>query len=1145
MSIDVFLRHRTSYRYDRRIQLGAHTIRLRPAPHCRTAILSYTQTVRPANYYINWQQDPFSNYLSRINFREKTDHLEVLIKLIARIEVIDPFNFFLEPEATNFPFEYKPEVRDNLYSYLGRQNYGKRFKAFVQSIDLSKRSTVDFLVELNVRLSREISYLIRMEPGVQSPEETLEKGSGSCRDTGWLMVEVLRHLGLAARFVSGYLIQLKPDVKPIDGPGGAEKDFTDLHAWAEVFLPGAGWVGLDPTSGLFAGEGHIPLACTPQPSSAAPISGTLDECEVEFDFEMSVERFRESPRVTLPYTDAQWNRILDLGHSIDKRLLAEDVRLTMGGEPTFVSADDFESPEWKTEALGKSKAERGADLLRRLFNHYGPGGFLHHGQGKWYPGESLPRWAYGCYWRKDGEPIWNNPELLADIRHPHGVDDNTAGDFVALLTDRLGVGEKHIIPAYEDAFYYLWKERRLPANVDPHQSNLKNPEDRARLAKVFEQGLDKVVGYTLPLERGWHNSSYSWVSGPWFLRPERMYLIPGDSPMGFRLPLDSTPWAREIDYRHYSDMPIYEDLPDLPDFQKIAGQYIRQGRGVTRANSTSPWEDYLSRSGGGQGKLPKHMRPRPDTLKNPEAVPGSQESASWIVRTALCVEARNGHLYVFMPPLPSTEDYIDLLSAIESTSSELNIPVMIEGYTPPNDPRLEKFQVTPDPGVIEVNIHPSATWDEMVEKTEFLYEAARESRLATEKFNLDGTHTGTGGGNHIIVGGSTPMNSPLLRRPTLLSSLLSYWQQRPSLSYLFSGMFIGPTSQAPRIDEARDDSLYELEIAMRELENLQQHESVQPWTVDRLFRNLLTDITGNTHRAEFCIDKLYPPDSVSRRLGLLEFRAFEMPPHARMSLVQQLLMRGLVSRFWDHPCQPDRLTRWDTQLHDKWMLPHFITRDMEEVVEDLRDWGMDFETEWFLPHLEFRFPLIGEVNYRDINLELRTAIEPWHVMGEEGTSGGTVRYVDSSLERMQVKLRGLTPDRYDVLCHGIPLPLQNTGVEGEYICGVRYRAWQPPQCLHPTIPVSVPLRFELVDKWSYRSVGGCSYHVEHPGGRNSPVFPINAFEAESRRAMRFNSWSNPGRKLHNAQPNANVHAEISPDFPYTLDLRNPRKLRII
>jgi uncharacterized protein (DUF2126 family) len=1099
MSIRVALYHKTVYHYDRLVTLAPQVVRLRPAPHSRTPVTSYSLRVEPRDHFINWQQDPHGNFLARLVFPNRTRDFSLEVDLVAEMTVYNPFDFFLEPYAESFPFVYEEWQAKELTPYLEATPAGPKLTAFVDSVSLEKVRTIDFLVELNRRLQGMIRYEIRMEPGVQTPEETLVRASGSCRDTAWLLVQILRHLGLAARFVSGYLIQLKPDVKPLEGPEGPTSDFTDLHAWAEVYLPGAGWVGLDPTSGLLAGEGHIPLAATPEPHSAAPVSGAVSESQVEFHHEMRVTRIHEDPRVTKPYTDDQWTAICQVGKQIDDELTAGDVRLTMGGEPTFVSIDDMEGEEWNTAALGPTKKRLSGELLLRLRDEFAPGGLLHYGQGKWYPGESLPRWAYTCYWRTDGLPLWHDTRWIADPDRDYGFGVDQAWLFSEELARRLKISPDFLVAAYEDPLAYLHKERQLPINVDPKDNKLDDPEERERMRKVFERGLDRPTGFVLPVARSQGKNGPEWQSGLWMLRARHLFLTPGDSPIGLRLPLQSLPWepADEIQQVHPVDpMAPLEKLP-VP-------QRMLPSRPLRRKSKRSerPWE----------------------------APPAPVKNAGGVVRTAFAIEPREGRLCVFLPPVSSAEEYVELLTAIEDTAARLEMPVVVEGYAPPFDARLQHVKVTPDPGVIEVNLQPAATWKELTENTITLYKSARLSRLGTEKFMVDGRHTGTGGGNHLVLGAATPADSPFLRRPDLLKSLLGYWLNHPSLSYLFSSVFIGPTSQAPRVDETRADAIYELEIAFSLLQGATN--DCPPWLVDRIFRNLLVDVTGNTHRAEFCIDKLYSPDSSTGRLGLLELRAFEMPPHARMSLAQQLLVRALIARFWRQPFEEPPI-RWGTRLHDMFLLPHFVQRDFERVIEELQRAGYPLDASWFQPHVEFRFPVYGRVCYEGIELELRQAIEPWYVLGEEPGAGGTARYVDSSVERLQVLVTGFIPERFAVSCNGRRVPLRPTGLHGEYVSSVRYRAWQPPRCLHPTIPVHAPLVFDLIDLGAGRSIGGCAYHVAHPGGRSYETFPVNSNEAESRRRARFLPFG------HTPGPMQIPPVEENPEFPVTLDLRRP------
>ncbi len=1134
MSIKVAISHKTAYKFDRSVSLSPHIFRLRPAAHSRTTVEGYTFKVFPENHFINWQQDPFGNYQARVVFPEKTTELRIEVEVIARLKVINPFDFFVEEYAGKFPFNYENTLLKELVPYLETKDIGEKTQFFIDQMFIKKGiNTVDFLVYANQQVFNAIKYNIRLETGVQNCEETLTLGSGSCRDFAWLLVQVLRSFGLASRFVSGYLVQLAPDVKSLDGPSGPEKDFTDLHAWVETYVPGAGWIGLDPTSGLFASEGHIPLSCTPDYASAAPVTGATDVCNVSFEFDNSVFRIHENPRVTKPYTDQQWNKVMEVGNVVEKDLIGGDVRLTMGGEPTFVSIDDFESPEWNSTADGPLKRKLAYDLALRLKKRFAHGGLLHFGQGKWYPGELFPRWQYALYWRKDGLPIWKNDNLVA-IEGETKFTFHAAESFAIELTKYLGIDPKNLMPTYEDPIYWALEEGKLPINIDPLAVDLKDSIQRHTLAKLLEKGLNNPSGFVLPVK--WEHEAARWTSCVWKFRRQQCFLIPGNSPIGLRLPLESLPKTSKLKREHPVERSLFEELPPLGDFNLS----LEERYGTTSSNYKAQEKKALDE-------------------ESEEKEKENSGDASLLFEidtfsTALCVEERDGIVYVFLPPTDYLETYLDMVASVEKTAEKLQMPVRIEGYTPKSDYRIEKMMVTPDPGVIEVNVQPAKTWQEIVDNTTALYEEAFFARLGTEKFMVDGRHTGTGGGNHVTIGAAKPEDSPLLRRPDLLQSLITYWQHHPVLSYLFSGPFIGPTSQAPRIDEGRDERLYEMEIAF---EQIPEDKEVPFWMVDRIFRNLLTDITGNTHRTEFCIDKLYSPDSSTGRLGILELRAFDMPPHKHMNLVQNLLVRALVAKFWKKPYKK-KLIRWGTELHDKFLLPHFAYLDMIDVVNDLKDVGYDFDISWFDPFFEFRFPFHGGITIDNIQLEIRLGIEPWHVLGEELSNSGTARFVDSSLERLQVKISGIIPERHILLCKGCRIPLRSTGIKGEYVAGIRYKAWNPPSALHPNIGVDAPMVFDIVDTWNDRIIGGCTYFVTHPGGRSFDTYPVNSYEAESRKISRFWDFGHtPSSTIEQnapvfdtptvsrfvAQTKTDLKPDtpielINPEYPNTLDLRH-------
>jgi uncharacterized protein (DUF2126 family)/transglutaminase-like putative cysteine protease len=1101
MGIKVALEHRTSYTFDRLVEVYPHVVRLRPAPHSRTPIEAYSLTVEPADHFINWQQDAFGNFLARLVFPSRARSLTITVGLIADMKVINPFDFFIEDWAEQIPFEYPKALAEDLKPYLRPVDEGDEgsgpgdlTQAWMKNFSVAPGTrTIDFLVALNRAVNGDVGYSLRMEPGVQTPDFTLRTGIGSCRDSAWLLVSILRQLGYAARFVSGYLVQLTSDVEALDGPSGPAADFTDLHAWTEVYIPGAGWIGLDPTSGLFAGEGHIPLSATPHPESAAPITGATEPCETTLDFANVVTRVHEDPRVTLPYTEASWGAICALGARVDQRLTDGDVRLTVGGEPTFVSIDNQVAPEWTTDADGAHKRERASALAARLKKVWAPHGVVQRGQGKWYPGEPLPRWQIGILWRPDGQSLWTDEALLADPwqadAEPPALALDAGQPLLAAIADGLELPASQVRPAYDDALARLAGAVRQPegepvAAADDLEADA--ADARAALLARFNEPVTEPAAYVLPLHR--RDDDSGWASADWKLRRGRIVLLEGDSPAGLRLPLDSISWE-----------------PPRPTYDA----------------------DPLAR----RGALPVDTKVETAAVEDADSAP----------TTALVAEIRGGYLYVYLPPTEEIEHFVDLIGRVEAAAAKVDCAVVIEGYGPPPDPRITSMTITPDPGVIEVNVAPTASFAEQKQQLETLYEQARLARLSTESFDVDGTHGGTGGGNHITLGGITPADSPLLRRPDLLVSLLTYWQRHPSLSYLFAGRFVGTTSQAPRVDEGRAEALYELEIAFAEIARLgSKRGTAKPWITDRALRHLLTDITGNTHRAEFCIDKLYSPDSARGRLGLLELRGFEMPPHYQMAMVQSLLVRSLVAWFWDEPLRAP-LIRHGANLHGRYLLPHFLIHDIADVAADLRAHDINFDTSWLDPFTEFRFPRIGTAVFDGVEIELRGAIEPWNVLGEESAAGRTARYVDSSVERIQVRLIGADRHRYVVTANGYPIPLLATDNPDVQVGGVRFRAWQPPSALHPTITVDGPLRFELVDTATGMSRGGCTYHVSHPGGRAYDAPPVNAVEAESRRGRRFDATGfTPGKVDMSEIREKQARQSTDVGAPGILDLRRVR-----
>lgn len=1043
MSTRVAIEHTIEQRFDRAVRMSTQWLRLRPAPQTRARICAYSFAVRTQPSFVNWMRDPFENHMARLDLPEPVTRLALQIELICELEPVNPFDLLVEPYAAQYPFAYPPQLQKELAPYLHMAEPGPGLAAWLSELQLSEGPTIARLEALNQRVRRarnttadaEASHNDRHMARVghadhadhadhtdhTDMEKVVTDGARSHWALAWLLTLSLRHAGLAARFVSGYRVSLL-EVDEADEADAADR--VNLHAWSEVYLPGAGWIGLDPDAGLFCTETYIPLASAAEPLRAQPIVGYVEACEETQLETLRVRRLVPRARGAL-LDPTQWQDVRALGAYVDADLAAQGLKPSLALSFSLVT-QQAAVPEWQNLALGSSKRSMAETLLRGLQPRMAAGGVPHQGQGEWYAGETLPRWRLACYFRSDGQPLWRDPALLAESSQPGSATSSAARAFTEALAAILRIDARAVVPAYEDALHALWNARVAPA---PAAGELEDPERRRALADRLSQAHDAPVGYVLPLRRD--HVAGGWSSGGWTFRRDRLYVIAGESCLGYRLPLDSL---------------------SLETQDAIEAQLERD-----------PFADPSPL----HGLQPAAPAPAPVT----DALPGRVPS------TALCVEARAGHLHVFLPPLYDVAHYIELIAAVEAAARQCGQRVVLEGYEPPDDPRLRRILLEPEAGALRLTLPETHAWLDHVRDLQLAYAEAERIGLHTERVGyFDDDLRLSAGPSCVTVGGARPIDSPFLTRPEVLRALVAHWQRHPSLSYFFSGHVIGSSGSASRPDDGRDEALYELSIG---LEHLPAADSGALWQVHRALRHLLSDPSGDAKRAEFRIDQLYPPERASRRMGRLGIQSFATAPDAQLASLQSLLVLGLLGRFARHP-DALQLCRWGEALRDRFMLPAVLFSDLREVLEDLGAHGYPFQLAWFEPLLALRFPLLGSVQIGAITLALHPAHEAWTLLAEELTANGMARFIDSANERLQVSLSGLPPARYRLVCNGRPVPLQPLATDGEYVAGVRFKASNPPSTLHPTLPPVDALVFDLIDTWTGRVVGGCTYYPARP-----------------------------------------------------------------
>ena len=1123
MSTRIALTHTIDRRYARRLVLPTHWLRLRPAPHTKAAIEAYSLSVGTEPHFLNWVRDPFENHLARLDLPEPVFGLNMAVDIVADLAPANPFDFLTEPYAASFPFEYPEQLQKELTPYLHLPKAGPRLADYLGALDADSAYIIEKLGKLTGNVHRSLAIVGSAQPGAVDLEDVVKRGTASPWEAAWLMAVSLRHLGVAARFTAGYRVVLASEAVPIhawtadaeDSETSLWLDSASLHAWCEVFLPGAGWIGLDPSAGLFTHEGYIPLTATPDPLRALPWVAEVAEpgkpAEVpppDESFESIAVRRLIAAAEPSPYSDAQWGDISALGQSVDARLATAGISLAMG-QTLNLTSPYSDSIEWATTALGPRKRAAAEDLLARLRLKVAPGGVLHESQGEWFGGETLPRWKLSCFFRADGEPIWRNSSLLGcslgngpetaasgpvrpqgpGARLPRssepgaaeGASPADAGHFAEMLARKLGVFPEFVMPAHEDQLYELW-QNRAHIQFKPPSEALSNPVQRRALAVKLSQTRLEPVGYVLPLR--WDGVAGRCISGAWTFRRGALYLVPGDSPMGFRLPLDALPAGDD------SAEPLDPERCHFEDRPLLASLYGEPSARLTSFIHTPPAPEATDQDG--------------------------VQGLARVPRTALCAQMRNGRLWVFLPPLTHLEHWLELVNAIEATALSLGLPVQLEGYEPPEDFRLQRLSIEPEAGVLRVTLPQAGSWEQLQGLLATAYTEAANLGLLAERIGQDGARQAAGGEADILLVGALPPLSPFLLRPQLLHSLIAYWQQHPALSYLFAGRLIGQSGPAPRPDEGRDDALYELDIA---LSRMPRDEDSAPSVPDRMLRHLLADSAGDIKKAEIRVDQLYPPDRSSQRLGRIALRSFQTAPDHRMAAAQCLLLRALIAFLAERPADP-RLRDFGPELHDRYMLPGELWEDLAEVIRDLDRARLPVQADWFAPFLDRRFPTLGEVAMGDVRMAIRTAHEPWPVLAEEAVAGVVTRFIDAANQRVQVELTGLTPTHHILVCNGRRVPLQPTRTRGRFLAGVRYKAWNPPSSLHPTLWPVYSLVFDLLDARTGEVLGGCTWFPARPSlvGFSAAPAPVASGEPEREphyrpQAAVLPPWSPGGRFL--------------------------------